>query len=389
MDAIKAKCQEVYPNATDEDPKSMNNAINQFVSYHLLPMRIVYDKLIVHKNEMGYAWKSPEILTIDCWEYYETMGKPRRLVKLTEGSQTNGKRINRHATYDNSFYGNYKETSCDREGILIQESNGKETTNALNGFYYTLDDVLVYDDDVPNKVLNERMRYDFTSICPDLMTNGQRQVQDTDWRFIPQGYLKNWWYTEDTYWRYVPYCNGGNDNMQCDEINILGQYDLTFKLPPVPFEGTWELRICAPEITHFGMFQIYLGTDRDNLPAIGLPLDFRLPSSHPSIGWVADTNDEDENRENDKNMRNHGYMKNNMHNGRPNSGSAVVLPMRSAQGDYIRLRKILWNGKMSPDKDYYVRIKSVLENTRTCCMLDYFEIVPKHIYNGVEEEDPW
>ena len=386
---VVEKCKETYPEATDENFKSQDNALNQFVSYHLLPMRIIYNKLVVHKTELGYAWKSPEILTIDCFDYFETMGKPRRLLKFTEGSQTNGKRINRHATYDNGFYGNYKETSCDREGIRINENNGSLVTNALNGFYYTIDGVLVYDEDVPNKVLNERMRYDFTAICPDLMTNGIRQMdQDDPWIPIPKGYLKGWWYTEDTYWRYAPYYNTSIDNYQCDEINILGQYDFTFKLPPVPYEGTWELRICAPEVGHFGMFQPYLGTDRNNLAPIGLPLDFRLPSSSPVIGWKADTSDESENREVDKNMRNHGYMKNTMHDGHT-SGSAVTLPMRSVQGDYIRLRKILWSGFMSPEETYYVRFKSVLENTRTCCMLDYFEIVPKCVYNGVEEEDPW
>ena len=389
IDAVKAKCQEAYPQATAEDMKSQDNAVNQFVSYHLLPMRIIYNKLVIHKNEMGYAWKSPEVLTINCWEYYETMGNPRRLIKLTEGSQTEGKRINRYSQYENGFYDSYREKPTHRPGALIYESNGTRTTNALNGFYYPVSEILVYDEEVPQKVLNERLRFDFAAICPDLMTNGQRQVDDTDWRFIPQGYLKNWWYTEDTYWRYVPYWNGGNDNFQCDEINILGQYDLTFKLPPVPYEGTWEFRICAPEIQHFGMFQVYLGTDRQNLPPIGLPLDFRLPSSNPTIGWRADTNDLDENREIDKDMRNHGYMKNCMHNGRPNGGSAVTLPMRAAQGDYIRLRKILWSGNMSPNETYYVRIKSVLENTRTCCMLDYFELVPKYIYNGPESEDPW
>ena len=383
------KCKEAYPNATSEDLKSQDNAVNQFVSYHLLPMRIIFNKLVVHKTEIGYAWKSPENLTIDCWEYYETMGKPRRLLKLTEGSQTEGKRINRHATYDNGFYGNYRETSCDRKGARVYESNGNLVTNALNGFYYPIDEVLVYDDDVPNKVLNERLRFDFSAICPDLMTNGIRQMnQDDPWIPIPQGYLKNWWYTEDTYWRYAPYYNTSIDNYQCDEINILGQYDFIFKLPPVPYAGTWEFRICAPEVQHFGMFQPYIGTDRNNLSPIGLPLDFRLPSSNPTIGWKADTNDLDENREIDKDMRNHGYMKNIMHDGHT-SGSAVSLPLRAVQGDYIRLRKILWSGYMSPDETYYVRFKSVLENTRTCCMLDFFEIVPKSVYNGATEEDPW
>ena len=179
--------------------------------------------------------------------------------------------------------------------------------------------------------------------------------------------------------------------MQCDEINILGQYDFTFKLPPVPFEGTWELRMCAPEIQHFGMLQVYLGTDKNNPTPIGLPLDFRVAASNAKIGWRADPTDGDMDviREIDKTMRNNGYMKNNKHNGRPTSGGVVSMPMRAAEGDYIRLRKILWNGNMKPDETYYVRIKSVLNNTRTCCMLDYFEMVPKSVYNGEQGEDPW
>ncbi len=73
----------------------------------------------------------------------------------------------------------------------------------------------------------------------------------------------------------------------------------------------------------------------------------------------------------------------------PTSGGVVTSPLRSAEGDYIRLRKILWSGNMSANETYYIRIKSVLNNTRTCCMLDYFEMVPKSVYNGATGEDPW
>ena len=177
--------------------------------------------------------------------------------------------------------------------------------------------------------------------------------------------------------------------MQGDEINIIGQYDLTFRLPPVPYEGTYELRICAPIQAHFGMFQVYLGTDRENPTPIGLPVDFRVVSTNPNIGWEEDTEDIQTNLEIDKRLRNHGYMKNNKHAGRPNSGNVVTTPLRAASGDYIRMRKILWNGTMKPDEEYFVRIKSVLNNTRTCCMLDYFEIVPRTVYSGEEVEDPW
>ena len=385
------RCKEAYPEATSEDLKSENNAVNQFISYHLLPERITPDVLVVHHNEMGYAYNNPTQLSIDCWEYYETMGRPRRLVKITEGKQTDGKRINRHCTYDNSFFGTYDEISVDRPGAKISLTNGGNSTNALNGFYYPIDQVLVYDKDVPGKVLNERLRFDFSSICPDLMSNGLRQVHDDRWRFIPSGYLSTFWYTDDTKWRYVPYHTATQDNMQGDEINIIGQYDLTFRLPPVPYEGTWELRMCAPEIQHFGMFQVYLGTDRLNPTPIGLPLDFRVAASNPKIGWVRDpdNNDLEEIHEIDKTMRAHGYMKNNKHNGRPASGGVVYSPLRAANGDYIRLRKILWSGNMKPNETYYIRIKSVLDNTRTCCMLDYFEMVPKSVYNGEKPEDKW
>ena len=385
------RCKEAYPEATSEDLKSENNAVNQFISYHLLPERITPDVLVVHHNEMGYAYNNPTQLSIDCWEYYETMGRPRRLVKITEGKQTDGKRINRHCTYDNSFFGTYDEISVDRPGAKISLTNGGNSTNALNGIYYPIDQVLLYDKDVPGKVLNERLRFDFSSICPDLMSNGLRQVHDDRWRFIPSGYLSTFWYTDDTKWRYVPYHTATQDNMQGDEINIIGQYDLTFRLPPVPYEGTWELRMCAPEIQHFGMFQVYLGTDRLNPTPIGLPLDFRVAASNPKIGWVRDpdNNDLEEIHEIDKTMRAHGYMKNNKHNGRPASGGVVYSPLRAANGDYIRLRKILWSGNMKPNETYYIRIKSVLDNTRTCCMLDYFEMVPKSVYNGETAEDPW
>lgn len=387
--ALIEKCQEAYPDAKGTKLTDPDNAVNQFVSYHLLPFSCTWKNLVVHHSEMGYAYNNPSVLSINCWEYYEAMGSPRRLLKFTEGRTTDGKRINRYSTYDNSFYGTYEELTVPRPGIKVNQSNGGYSNNALNGFYYPIDGILVYDEEVPNTVLNERLRFDFASICPDLMTNGQRQVEDDIWRFIPNGYLKNWWYTEDTYWRYVPYHTAVQHNMQGDEINIIGQYDLTFKLPPVPYEGTWELRMCAPQIQHFGMFQVYLGTDRNNPTPIGLPLDFRIASSNPNIGWEADVEDVDINREIDKRMRNHGYMKNNKHGGIPNSGNIVTASLRSATGDYIRLRKILWSGTMSPNETYYVRIKSVLNNTRTCCMLDYFELVPRSVYNGEEVEDPW
>ena len=154
--AIIRKCKELYPEFTDTDPVSENNPVNKFVAYHLLPERIRWDQIVLHHCEMGYGYDNPTQLGVDCYEYYETMGyKQRRLMKITEGAQSDGKRINRKVTYDYGEYGNELNVkSVERPGILITENNGKYIHQALNGFYYLISEPLVYDEGVPNSVGN-------------------------------------------------------------------------------------------------------------------------------------------------------------------------------------------------------------------------------------------
>ena len=123
--AFIEKCKQAYPRATGTDLTKQDNAVNQFISYHLLPFSCTWKNLVVHHSEMGYAFNNPNTLSINCWEYYEAMGSPRRLLKFTEGRTTEGKRINRYSTYDNGFYGTYEEVTVPRPGILVSQSNGK------------------------------------------------------------------------------------------------------------------------------------------------------------------------------------------------------------------------------------------------------------------------
>ena len=44
-------------------------------------------------------------------------------------------------------------------------------------------------------------------------------------------------------------------------------------------------------------------------------------------------------------------------------------------------------GEYESGKDYYVRIKLVVDNPQAELPINYFEIVPKSIYAGVEAED--
>lgn len=388
--AVKQKCHEAYPRATDDDNfTSMNNAVNQFVAYHLVPARMTWEKLIIHYLEMGYAYKNPYNLTINCHEYYETMGGHHRLMKLTEGRTTDGKRINRHVLYD---YTDYSERLVTREGIQIQHANGTAINNSLNGFYYPIDDILVYDDDVPNVVLNERLRWDVSSLFSEIITNGLRRISDANHHPIPAGYIERLSFSDDSRCIYLPYYGGASQgNYQADEYNIRGKYDFVMRLPPVPLDGTYELRFCAPCNPSFGMAQFYFGNDRNNLSAIGLPVDLRVDMRGPQIEWRDETDDPDYNTETIKIMRYHGYMKPPYHDGISTNGSVVTESMRDSRtySGRPRLRRIIWTGQAKASETYYVRIKSLLNNEEACFLLDYMEWVPKSVYNGGEPEDIW
>ena len=386
---IEEKCRSYYSNGSS-DYRSQDNALNQFVSYHLIEARIPWYKLVIHYAEMGYAYRNRDQLSIDCFEYYETMGKHRRLIKLTEGVQTNGKRINRYVSKRNLK--DYSEVTVPIPGILVKEGNEGNNFNALNGFYYTIDNVLLYTPDVPNKVLNERLRFDISSLMPELITNGYRRPMSAENStvHIPRGYFKNFDFDPSCSYNYLSGFASTWPNFQGDEHNVTGQYDMTIKLPPVPFEGTWEIRWAVPIFDSRGMAQLYFGTNKNNLKAIGLPLDLRLRPSNPAIGWEADTEDEYLNDENDKVMRNHGYMKPPMHDGISNGGTVTEsLRNTTSYQNYLRLRKIIYTGTLKPGEVYYLRIKSVLENTKTQFVMDWMEYAPKNVYNGIEPEDKW
>lgn len=392
--AISQKCKQLYPRATASDPHDEGNAVNKFVAYHLLPMRIRWEQIVQHHCEMGYAYNSPENLGVDCYEYYETMGRTeRRLMKITEGAESDGKRINRKVDYDYGPNGDeLRVKNVVRPGVLINEPGGSKNQQALNGFYYTLSEPLVYDDDVPNLVLNERLRWDFSSLLPELITNNYRKIKDSNNYYFPAGYFDRVKMTEGCNYKYISYYYATIENYQGDEHNISGQYDFTVELPPVPFRGTYEFRISVAHYGDLGMAQLYIGNDPNHLSACGLPVDLRLNVFGDAVGYQLDGPDWEINRQNDKDMRNRGYMKPPQHDGiKTGQGTVPVESMRSSvsKGPYARLRYIVYTGTLDPAQRLYMRVKNVLENTSASFELDYLEYAPKSVYAGTEAEDIW
>lgn len=376
---------DAYRNATwGKDYKSPENAVNQFIAYHLLPQSLSYDKLVIHYNEYGYNYNSSKSPTISVFEYYETMGVHRRLLKVTESEKSGGIRLNRHASLNRI---SYKENFCNREGILVYQDNGKHgSTSALNGYIYPIKEILVFDNEVPNTVLNERIRFDIASILPEIMTNGMRRLlvalPKHAYRTYPKGYFENLTPSNETVTTYLPGLAMGWANYQGDEFIMSGKYDFILRLPPVPYTGTYELRYGISANTLRGMAQVYLGQDKNNLAAQGIPLDLRKGGT--TVGWQADKpNEDDFNNEVEKQMRNLGYLKGPLYSTLTPGGTNTL------RGHSPVSRRIIYTGQFEEGKTYYIRFKSVLDKTDSQFFFDYMELVPRSVYNGIEAEDKW
>lgn len=396
-----------YPDAQDNtDYKSEDNVLNQFITYHILPMRLPVEKLVIHYNERGYSWKTSTQYTIPTYELYTTMGK-RRLMKLYQCGprySLNGDSkiyLNRFPVLDNGRHGTYAEVSVtpETEGIEVQTDGA---ISLINSYIYPIDKPLVYDEKTRENFQRQRLRFDLTSIFPEFMNNDLRANRNVGlWTGMPADskykYLDDVDLLDGTEFYYLNGLEYTWNNWQGDELNIRGRYEMIFRLPPVPKAGTYEIRYAIQANSEKrSMCQVYFGSDKNNLPAMGIPLDLRmggqyrhLPSSAggnlPSIvGWILDTEDDDYNAEVDKRMRNNGYMKG------PANYAFTPGGSNYARNNETTIRRILVREYMYPDKTYYLKFKSVLDDTMKECYMDYLEICAKEVYdNPMTPEDIW
>ncbi|MCQ2212716.1 MAG: fasciclin domain-containing protein [Bacteroidaceae bacterium] len=388
-----------HPTLWDDNYENEDNWLNQFVAYHCLPERLTYNTMVVFANEYGCDASMMKSRTasqfyVNVWEYWETLGKQRRLMKIT-GCREKGiiqRRINRKSVYNQSTYREAASLMYD-PGIYVNSTNKEYDNQALNGFYFTIDDILIWKKEVPTNILNERMRFDITSLFPEFMTNNIRQTRTQNW-ICNLDYLDNLVsMTDETLFQYLPNRNyesgmGAWMDYQADEFNIQGQYDFTMKLPPVPYTGTYELRYGVWANNNRGMAQIYMGKNPANLPAIGIPIDLRSASgTNPaSTGWVAEStiapagSDSTAIYENMKTMRNLGFMK---------GAKYIQVVGGTGRDSQDNLRKIIYTGQFEAGQTYYIRFKSVLTSSSTEFFYDYLEFVPKSVYAGEFNEDIW
>ena len=378
--------------------KSPNNALYQFIAYHIIDRQLLYSSstgpggfiMEGYVNE-GYSSLVNLNQSFDSYEYYETM-LPYTMIKVTK-PYTNEELKQQIVINYGQDMGSYKNHEMmEHINVIVEKAQVtkekySETLsdfdqNALNGIIHTIDRILIYNEnEMAGNVLNERIRIDVSALFPELTNNSVRwdlMKPGNKVTFIPKGFCKGFEIlNEDTevfYFRPHPTGGGSYANYQGDEFIVEGKYDFRYRIPHVP-AGTYEIRFGYPKGYYRGVCQFYV----DGKIA-GIPVDLRWNAdTDVLIGWVSDEGlSEDEIRENDKAMRNRGYMK----------GPASIV-LESETGVTMRsgvqpLRKIV--GTYRLDKgDHWMRFKDVSENSTGKLKQfdqDYLELVPISVINN-------
>ena len=383
---------------TGTDYTSEGHLLYQWVTYHILPMKIPADKLVFHINELGFNLNSPKIYGIPVYEYYTSFGK-RRLFKIYESKESKGIYINRFPVHDNGRRGNNHEIYCepDKVGCRIGADSEMAVLNdIINCNIYPIDAPLSYSDAVRDNLQKDRIRFDGMSLFPEAINNDFRLKKATAEMYkhvyIPNtvrayNYLPNMQQNADMNFVYYNAWNDDWCNLQRDEMKAVGRFEVMFTLPPVPRRGTYEVRYKVLANSNRGIAQIYFGSDPENLPVAGIPIDLTMDCRNETdrlkVGYERDSEDDDYNAEVDKRMRNNGFMKG------PQSINSNDGTERG-WNDRENIRHIFVRQTLDPDKTYFIKLKSVLDSDKKEFYMDFIEYCAKEIYDNPESpEDIW
>ena len=332
--------EKYYGTADRNDYTSRENALNKFISYHLLDRQMPSNELIYSGGNTAPSGVNKR------HEYYETLYKMRLIeIKAPDVGSTAGNQIN-----------------TTRSGKFVGINPHLTDIESLNGYVHGLTDILVYDETVMEQdVLHKRIRLDAYAI-PSALTNNNIR-----WKNVGQSYtispdLCGESFVFNPAVKIILWATNGWDDHQGDEISIRGWYDFTLRLPPVP-PGTWEVRFGYNAVPWRGIAQLFIDGQIQ-----GIPVDLSIDGEDPRVGWESDNLSADNGVENDKMMRNRGYMK---------SGADIINEgyrniLRNSKNDLrVIVGTFTWN-----EYDYhYFRAKNV-EREDGEFHLDYIELVP-------------
>lgn len=233
------RAQDISVADVEQWTQTQGTTLRQFVTYHILPVNLPPHNLVIHHNEHGYDYRTSTSPTIFTAEHYETLGEGRRLMRLSEGGGVEGVYLNRCPVLDNGRKGTYYEAGTPLvEGIRVDTAG----VAALNGQIYAIPAPLLYTQEVRMRTLGGRIRYDVSALFPELMNNGLRANKQQNMSCgLPctsvYRYCDGLDIQDGTLFYYLTGQGYTWANWQGDEFNVIGLYDFTMKLPPVPNDG--------------------------------------------------------------------------------------------------------------------------------------------------------
>ena len=257
------------------------NPLHRFVAYHILNRQMNTGSMVYTGFACAPTYRSK------AYEYYETM-LPYRMIEVKAGPEINRQR-NGHSVH------------------LDNEASNMET---MNGYIHVLRDLLVYDEDImTSDVMHKRIRFYFYSVPPQLTNNHIRWNWDylSNAHAFPQDFCGDY-FKYNTGSTLTLWASDGWTNYQSDEMLIAGpMYDFTLRMLPVP-PGNYEIRLGYRAENWRGIAQLFIDGQIAGIP-VDLTIGYNGAENDPRIGYVHDEDTSDDGIENDKMMRNHGYMK--------------------------------------------------------------------------------
>lgn len=431
--------------STGDDYENEFNVVHMFVAYHILRAGMAIDRIVYEKTARTQAnWNF--CFGYDPQEYFETL-LPNTLMKIWQLNSTSTNANNRTLLINRYRQNNTLTDHIGTRGSdathpiifpgveidRIPNADGTmKSVETLNGYIHCLKDILVYDQNAVD-AQKERMRLDSSTFLYEIINNGIRFITGSEASTLLGGDGDNSRMAFDNQYfdnivcynpsTYLVFClMGAWRANNSDQFQGWGSYDFAIKLPHVP-TGTYELRIIYPPMSRGGLMQFYLGnsSNQSDMIAQGIPFDAcAVPSEGNAMGWEpihAATEegyeDSDYGISSDQVMKVRGYMRapasfsrgtyntntddleksynpDDIYSAAQNVvGSSSCRSEGDAAGNNVMLRKIICTQKFEQGKDYWLRIKNLVNDANLGWSFDFIELCPVSVSTNQQMSEDW
>ena len=442
---LVGKCKEWYGNcgawydyikeknvtiSTGNDFTNPFNVVNMFVAYHILRAGMPIDRIVYEYNKNNTKWNF--CFGYEPQEYFETM-LPNTLLKVWETDPKKDKNLwlNRYLTNNTltsrlgmCCMGNGDvDHQLVFEGVPVDRNSSVET---LNGYIHRIKGILIYNQNA-KEALHERLRLDSSNFIYELINNGLHYATPAEVSTLNGGGDGNRVAFHNTFFDNIVCYNPGTVLRFCvmgnwrahnnDQFQGWDVYDFAIKLPHVP-TGDYELRIIYPPMGKGGLMQFYLGNSskQSDMVAVGIPFDACAnPYLDATIGYEDIVKRDDDNPESDygvesdQRMHIRGYMRGpaSFSRGEYNtiteplsynpddiySAASQIVGATNcrSEGGYgtMMLRRIITTQRFEQGKDYWLRIKNLVNDANLGWSFDFIELVPLDVVNNQTMSEDW